>query len=123
MLEGINHIALIVRDPSKTAKLFSDLFDSRVVSRVDGDGHDETFVQVGAIWFVLVEGEVERPKTGDHIAFSVSTPSLMACMEKLKAMNHEFILARANTALYFFDYDDHVFELATTDLDAELAKA
>jgi len=26
-------------------------------------------------------------------------------------MGREFIRARANRALYFFDYDDHVFEL------------
>jgi len=35
-------------------------------------------------------------------------------------MKLEFFLARADTALYFFDYDNHVFELDTTDLDAEL---
>jgi len=33
----------------------------------------------------------------------------------------EFFLARSDTALYFFDYDNHVFELDTTDLDVELA--
>jgi hypothetical protein len=37
-------------------------------------------------------------------------------------MNHEFMLARGDTALYFFDYDDHVFELDTSDLEAELAE-
>jgi hypothetical protein len=30
------------------------------------------------------------------------------------------VAARADTALYFFDYDNHVFELDTTDLEAEL---
>jgi hypothetical protein len=32
-------------------------------------------------------------------------------------MNVEFFLARSDTALYFFDYDNHVFELDTADLD------
>lgn len=36
-------------------------------------------------------------------------------------MNIEFFLARSDTALYFFDYDNHAFELDTTDLDRELA--
>ena len=36
-------------------------------------------------------------------------------------MNVEFFLARSDTALYFFDYDNHVFELNTTALDLELA--
>jgi hypothetical protein len=70
---------------------------------------------------VLVQASVERPRTGDHVAFSVSRATLLACAAKLKARNHEFILARADTALYFFDYDNHVFELDTADLEAELA--
>jgi hypothetical protein len=32
------------------------------------------------------------------------------------------MLARADTALYFFDFDNHVFELDTTDLEVDLAK-
>lgn len=121
MLDAISHVALVVKDPAKTASLFKALFDSRVLSRTDADGHDETFVRLGRIWLVLVQASVERPRTGDHIAFSVSKATLLACAEKLRVMNHEFMLARAETALYFFDFDDHVFELDTTDLEAELA--
>ena len=62
-----------------------------------------------------------RPRSGDHIAFSVSMPTLLGTAEKLKRMNIEFFLARSDTALYFFDYDNHAFELDTTDLDRELA--
>jgi hypothetical protein len=122
VLDAISHVALVVEDPAKTASLFQALFDSRVVSRTDSDGHDETFVRMGRTWFVLVQASVERPRTGDHVAFSVSKATLLACAEKLRAMNHEFMLARADTALYFFDYDNHVFELDTSDLEAELAE-
>ena len=48
-------------------------------------------------------------------------PTLLGTAEKLKRMNIEFFLARSDTALYFFDYDNHAFELDTTDLDRELA--
>jgi hypothetical protein len=41
--------------------------------------------------------------------------------EKLKEMKAEFFLARADTALYLFDYDNHVFELDTVELDADVA--
>jgi len=121
MLDAISHVALVVKDPARSASLFKELFDSRVMSRTDSDGHDETFVRLGRTWFVLVQASVERPRTGDHVAFSVSKASLLACAEKLRAMSHEFILARGDTALYFFDFDNHVFELDTTDLEAELA--
>lgn len=121
MLDAISHVALVVKDPARSASLFRELFDSRVISRTDADGHEETFVRLGRTWFVLVQAPVERPRTGDHVAFTVSKAALLACAEKLRAMEHEFMLARADTALYFFDYDNHVFELDTTDLEAELA--
>ena len=121
MLDTIGHIALTVKDPGRTATLFKDLFDAAILTRKDVDGHEETYVRLGRTWFVLVQAEVVRPRTGDHIAFSVAKSALLEIAEKLKRMNVEFFLARSDTALYFFDYDNHVFELDTTDLDRELA--
>ena len=122
MLDAIGHIALIVKDSSRTATLFSGLFAAPIVRRKDVDGHDETFVKLGRTWFVLVQADAIRPRGGDHVAFSVSKPTLLETAEKLKRLNMEFFLARADTALYFFDYDNHVFELDTTDLDRELTE-
>jgi catechol 2,3-dioxygenase-like lactoylglutathione lyase family enzyme len=120
MLGPISHVALIVSDPARTAGLFQQLFDAPTVQRVDAEGHDETFVRLGETWFLLAAGSMERPRTGDHIAFRVSKAAVDATVAKLKAMGLEYILARSDTSLYFFDYDNHVFELDTTDLDAEL---
>jgi len=77
MLDKLSHIALIVRDPSRTASLFADVFGAKTIRRTDDDGHDENFVQLGDTWFVLVKADVERSLTGDHIAFLVS-PSTLA---------------------------------------------
>jgi len=120
MLESISHIALIVKDPAKTAALFHDLFSARVVEREDDEGHLETFLRLGGIWIVLVGAPVQRARTGDHIAFHATPEILEATVAKLQAMGREFIRARSNRSLYFFDYDDHVFELDAEDLDQEL---
>lgn len=120
MLKSISHVALTVKDPARTAKLFQDLFSARVLERKDEDGHLETFVRLGDAWFVLVAAQVERKRTGDHVAFHTTPDTLEATAAKLEAMGHEFIRARGNTALYFFDYDNHVFELETHDLNKEL---
>jgi catechol 2,3-dioxygenase-like lactoylglutathione lyase family enzyme len=121
MLDSISHVALVVSDPARTALLFETLFSTRTVRRVDAEGHDETFINLGNTWFLLAKAAVDRQRTGDHIAFRVTKADLLATLEKLKAMNLEFILARSDTSLYFFDYDNHVFELDTTDLGSELA--
>src|SRR5215472_15127231 len=120
MLESISHIALVVKDPARTAALFHDLFSAEAVEREDDEGHLETFVRLGGIWIVLVGAPVERARTGDHIAFHATPEILEATVAKLQTMGREFIRARSNKALYFFDYDDHVFELDTEDLDKEL---
>ncbi len=122
MLKSISHIALTVKDPARTAKLFQYLFGARVLERKDDDGHLETFVRLGGIWVVLVAANVERKWTGDHIAFHATPDILEATVVKLQAMGRESIRARGNTALYFFDYDDHVFELETVDLEKELGE-
>jgi len=120
MLESISHIALVVKDPARTAALFHDLFSARVVEREDDEGHLETFIRLGGTWIVLVAAPVERARTGDHIAFQATPQILEATVAKLQAMGREFIRGRSNRALYFFDYDDHVFELDTEDIDKEL---
>ena len=120
MLESISHVALVVNDARKTATLFRELFDARVVERKDAEGHLETFVRLGGTWIVLVAAPVQRPRTGDHIAFRAAPQLLEATASKLQLMGREFIRARSNRALYFFDFDDHVFELDTEDIDEEL---
>jgi catechol 2,3-dioxygenase-like lactoylglutathione lyase family enzyme len=120
MLESISHIALVVKDPARTAALFHDLFGTRAVEREDDEGHHETFIRLGGIWIALVAAPVERARTGDHIAFHATPEILEATVARLQALGREFIRARSNTSLYFFDYDDHVFELDTADIDKEL---
>lgn len=120
MLESIGHIALVVKDPARTAALFHDLFGARAVTREDEEGHVETFVKLAGTWIVLVGAAVERVRTGDHIAFHTTPETLEATAAKLQAMGHELIRARSGKSLYFFDYDDHVFELDTEDIGTEL---
>jgi len=122
MLESISHIALVVKDPTRTAALFHDLFSARVIERKDDEGHLETFVRLGGTWIVLVGASTQRARTGDHVAFHATPVVLEATVTKLQAMGREFIRSRSERALYFFDYDDHVFELDTEDLDKELGK-
>ena len=120
MLESISHLALVVNEPARTAALFQDLFGARVLERKDEDGHLETFIRLGGTWIVLVASPVQRTRTGDHIAFRATPQVIEATVAKLQAMGREFIRARSDKALYFFDYDDHVFELDAEDIDQEL---
>jgi catechol 2,3-dioxygenase-like lactoylglutathione lyase family enzyme len=120
MLESLSHISLVVRDPARTAALFNELFGVRALERTDEEGHRETFLRLGGVWIALVGAPVERARTGDHIAFRATSAVLEATVVRLEALGREYIRARSNRALYFFDYDDHVFELDTEDIDRQL---
>ena len=120
MLGPIAHIALTVRDPARTAGFLRDLFDVPALRRTDAEGHDETFVRLGVTWFALVGADVKRERTGDHIAFRVARETIPSIAGKLKSKGCEFILSESGTSLYFFDFDNHVFELDSSDQEQEL---
>jgi catechol 2,3-dioxygenase-like lactoylglutathione lyase family enzyme len=121
MLGPIAHIALTVRDPARTVEFLRDLFDDvPVLKRTDDDGHDETFVRLGVTWFALVGADVKRERTGDHVAFRVAPETISITAAKLKSKGYESILSNAGTSLYFFDFDNHVFELDSSDHEREL---
>lgn len=120
MLGPIAHVALIVKDPARTAAFLHDLFQGPVLRRTDDDGHDETFIRLGVTWFALVGADVKRERTGDHVAFRVTPEAILAIADKLKAKGYEFILSKTGTSLYFFDFDNHVFELDSSGEEQEL---
>jgi catechol 2,3-dioxygenase-like lactoylglutathione lyase family enzyme len=120
MLGPIAHIALVVNDPARTAHFLRELFDVPILRRTDAQGHDETFVKLGITWFALIGADVRRERTGDHVAFHVAPETIQSVAGKLKSLGFDFIVSDSGTSLYFFDFDNHVFELDSSDLEQEL---
>ena len=71
-----------------------------------------------------MEGEpVER--TYNHIAFKVSSSALPELAAKIKELGLSILPGRGRQSaegdsLYFYDYDNHLFELHTGDLATRL---
>jgi fosfomycin resistance protein FosX len=105
---------------ARTAGFLRDLFDAPVLRRTDAAGHDETFVRLGVTWFALISADVRRERTGDHSAFRVARASIPLIADMLKSRGCEFILSESGASLYFFDFDNHVFELDSSDQEQEL---
>lgn len=109
MPKSLDHIALVVREPARSAQLFAQVFDD---ARVEpGEGDHDTLVWLGGVCLVLVRGEPPATRNGDHIAFAVDKAEFAACAERLRAAGIACLMARGDSALYFDDYDNHVFEL------------
>jgi catechol 2,3-dioxygenase-like lactoylglutathione lyase family enzyme len=125
MSTTISHIALIVRDPARTAELFAGVLGAQIIAnQPDDDGHPQSFAKLGGVWFVLRQGDGPSCRNGDHIALGVSRDALRACADKLVTFDVEHFMAREDSALYFTDYDNHVFELdAAAVIEEELSLA
>ena len=113
MPQMLSHIALIVADPARTAHLLTGVFDdARITRELDAEGsHPSMTVRLAGLDFELIRGAGPAARNGDHIAFQVSKPEQLACAERLTGLALDFDMARGDTALYFSDYDNHVFEL------------
>lgn len=124
MPRTLSHLALIVADPSRTARLLVDVFADAVLIRdnLDDDRHPGVTMKLAGIDFELIRGNGPASRNGDHVAFRVSKAEQQACARRLSALAIEYQMARNDTALYFSDYDNHVFELEVAEDDHGAAR-
>jgi catechol 2,3-dioxygenase-like lactoylglutathione lyase family enzyme len=128
MIKGISHITFIAKDIEKTAGLFKKIFDAKEIYSSGNDTHSiskEKFLIINDIWIAILEGNSLVEKTYNHIAFQVSGDDFNACQKKIIELGLEMREDRSRIpgegkSLYFYDYDNHLFELHTGSLDERL---
>lgn len=120
---GISHITLICEDLEKSAHLFRVLFGAVQVyaSGKKCFSHaPEVFLLIDDLWIALMQGKaVER--TYNHIAFRIEEEDLPVFEQKIRELRLERMPDRPRDvkegkSLYFYDYDNHLFELHTGNL-------
>lgn len=119
MIKGISHITFTVRDLEKTSGMFRTVFGAEEIYSSGDETHSvsrEKFLLAGGLWIALMEGTPAGEKTYDHVAFSVPESELGPCMEKILGLGLEIKPGRKRVpgegrSVYFYDYDNHLFEL------------
>lgn len=126
-IKGINHITFICKDLKKMTHLLVEIFGATEIYS-SGDKtfsiSKEKFFNIAGYWIAIMEGESVQ-RTYNHIAFHVEEKDLPYFEEKLKALGLEVSHGRKREkaegkSLYFYDYDNHLFELHTGDLNTRL---
>jgi fosfomycin resistance protein FosX len=126
-LKGVSHITLVCRDLKKSARLFAEIFGAVEVYSSEEKTFSiakEKFFLIGDLWIALMEGDpIER--SYNHIAFQVDEEDLSLFKSKIHACGLEMLPGRARheregKSIYFYDYDNHLFELHTGDLQTRL---
>lgn len=127
-VEGVSHITLVVQDLERTARLLADVLDAKEVYS-SGDNTfsiaREKFFLVGDVWIAIMEGPPVSERTYNHIAFRIPEGELDVYRQRLEKAGVEIRQGRPRIegegeSLYFYDYDNHLFELHTGTLEQRL---
>ena len=130
MIEGLSHITFIVRDLDRMAGFLTTIFNAQEIYS-SGDKTfsiaREKFFLINGIWIAIMEGDPHSDKTYDHVAFKVAEEDLDAYAYRLELLGVEVRENRSRVdgegrSLYFYDYDNHLFELHTGTLEQRLAR-
>jgi catechol 2,3-dioxygenase-like lactoylglutathione lyase family enzyme len=127
-VEGLSHITLIVQNLERTAGFFSSVLGAREVYSSGEKTFSlsrERFFLLGGIWIAIMEGSRVSGRTYDHIAFKIPESQFENYRQRLKKADVEFRQGRQRIqgeglSLYFYDYDNHLFELHTGTLEERL---
>jgi catechol 2,3-dioxygenase-like lactoylglutathione lyase family enzyme len=126
-IKGISHITFICKDLEKTVQMFKGIFGAEEIY-CSGDKtfsiSKEKFLKVAGVWIAIMEGEPVE-KIYNHVAFHVSDQDLPQFEAKIRSFGLTILPGRAReqaegNSLYFYDYDNHLFELHSGDLDTRL---
>ncbi|MBC1500244.1 FosX/FosE/FosI family fosfomycin resistance thiol transferase [Listeria weihenstephanensis] len=123
-MEGISHMTFIVRDLERSALFFEQIFDAKEVYSSGEDTFSlskEKFFLIGDLWIAIMEGESLPNRTYNHIAFKIEDADYMMYLERINALGLDIKEGRARVvgeanSIYFYDFDNHLFELHTGTL-------
>ncbi len=128
-LEGIDHVALTVRDVEEAAKWYADVlgFDQRYEGMWSGI---PTFIGKGNTAIALFPARDGDSKSSAHtgkirmlhLAFRANHDGFLAAQEELKkrGIKFEFQDHEISHSIYFADPDGHQLEITTYDLEQQL---
>jgi catechol 2,3-dioxygenase-like lactoylglutathione lyase family enzyme len=130
VIEGLSHVTFVVRDLERMTRILTSIFGAQEVYASGDETFSiarEKFFQVGDLWIAVMEGEPLPSRTYNHVAFKIEDTEFEAYEAKVKAMGLEIRPPRRRVpgegrSLYFYDDDNHLFELHTGTLAERLER-
>lgn len=129
MIESISHITFIVENVKRSAELFRSVFNAKEIydsSEMNFSVAYEKFFLIGGSWIAIMEGKPLSERTYNHVAFKISESDIDDCINKIRKLGLEVFEGRPriegeSRSVYFYDYDNHLFELHTGTLNGRLS--
>ena len=130
MIDGLSHITFIVSDLDKMEVILLKVLDAKKIYD-SGDRtyslSKERFFNIGGIWVATMEGEPLRDKTYNHVAFKMAVEDYDKKLQRIRALGLEVREGRSRVdgegrSIYFYDFDNHMFELHSGTLQGRLRR-
>jgi fosfomycin resistance protein FosX len=140
MVEGLSHITFIVRDFDRMEAILTAALDARKIY----DSGDATFSlskerfyligceteageSQGGIWIAVMEGEPLPTRSYNHVAFRIDEADVQEKLRRLRSLGLDIHEGRPRVegegvSIYFYDADNHLFELHTGTLEERLTR-
>ncbi|MBP2634741.1 MAG: Glyoxalase-like domain containing protein [Firmicutes bacterium] len=130
MLEGISHITFIVENLERATQFFTSVFDAEEVYASGNQTFSltpEKFFLIAGQWIAVMEGEPLVERTYNHVAFKIQEEDFELYQARVEALGLDVKPPRPRVegegrSLYFYDFDNHLFELHTGTLAERLAR-
>lgn len=127
-VQGVSHITFVVQDLDRMALFLCEGLGAKEVYDSKGKNFSlsqEKFFMLGDTWLAAMEGKPPAERSYRHLAFRVEAHELPGFEARLRAIGAEVRPARPRIpgegeSLYFYDFDNHLFELHTGTLDERL---
>ncbi len=130
MIEGISHITFIVQDLEKMKHVIVEVLGGEEVYSSGDETFSvskEKFFLVNGLWIAAMEDESLNMRTYNHVAFKVQPDDLPRYKSAIERLGLEMKESRPRVegeghSIYFYDYDNHMFELHTGTLEERLER-
>jgi fosfomycin resistance protein FosX len=119
VINGISHLTFIVKDLERASTFFTSIFEAEEIYS-SGDKtfslSREKFFLINGLWICIMEGDSVSIRTYNHIAFSIRDEEFEIYESRIRALGVDVRPSRARVkeegrSLYFYDFDNHLFEL------------
>lgn len=130
MIEGISHLTFIVKDIDRATHFFLSIFDAEEIYS-SGDDHfsssREKYFLIGGLWICIMEGEPLPDRTYNHVALKIRDEDFDTYEARIRSLGVDVRPSRPRVSgegrsIYFYDFDNHLFELHTGTLKERLER-
>jgi catechol 2,3-dioxygenase-like lactoylglutathione lyase family enzyme len=130
LVEGLSHVTFIVSDLERMSRLLETVFGAREVYASGEDTFSlsrEKFFLIGGVWVAIMEGEPLAERTYNHVAFKIPEAAFDEYVARVRRSGAVMKEPRPRVegegrSVYFYDFDNHLFELHTGTLAQRLAR-